>query len=640
MVIKEALDNVLGRLEGVKSHNGYYMALCPGHDDSKASLSVGQGDDGRVLVKCHAGCSTDDVLRAVSLTRADLFPHRNGTNGHRNIAETYDYTDEAGNLLFQAVRYEPKGFSQRKPDGGGGWIYQGIFKNGTRPVLYRLPKVLEAVCKGTPVWVVEGEKDVHRLEREGLTATTSPMGAGKWRDPYSDALAGANVKIVPDNDGPGRKHARKVARSLHGKAASVSIMEPPGLPEGKDVSDWFAGGGTAEELVNLPSSSSLSLEDRDGDDGSAPCGALQLTSFASVPRPRNERPAVIEGMIPQRFPSMMFGDGGTAKSLLAGSMLLDVSRGADSWMGHRIKKHGPVIYLDFELDLEEQARRIYQLAEGVGLEKPPEDFYYLSGADHKTGEVLRLTLNLAKESGAVLVLLDSLGFALEGDAEASRDVLRFVREYIKPFERAGITLLIVDHQSKLTAGEGYHQKSPFGSVYKSNACRSVIQVGVEDQRDGELTVRFRHKKANFGSKFDPFEAQLMFHATKVEIRHRTLQTEDLATEGSLTTAQKIRRLLKERPRFPNELAEKIGVTEGTVKNNLTKLRTNGEVEDTGVVSDSKARQVRLAEASSSPSFSPSDSDDEDGRGDCAQPKVVIRAPTEPLPLSTDEWEEV
>jgi hypothetical protein len=371
------------------------------------------------------------------------------------------------------------------------------------------------------------------------------------------------------------------------------------------------GGAT----YSWPSSSSSPLGDSDDDDGAfVDDESLRLTSLASVDRPPDERPVVVEGMIPQRFPAILYGDGGTAKSLLAASMLLDVARGAERWMGHRIKQHGPVIYLDFELDLEEQARRIYQLAEGVGLQSLPENFYYLSGGDHPAGVVLKRTLGFAKDCGAVLVLLDSLGFALEGDAEASRDVLRFRREYIKPFETAGITLLIVDHQSKILAGEGYHQKSPFGSVYKSNSCRSVIQVGVEDQQDGELTVYFRHKKANFGSKLDPFEAKLTFHKSKVEITHRALSSEEIATEGSLNTTQKIRRLLKDGPMYPNELAEKIGATEGTIKNSLTKLRKGGEIEDTGEVSESGAHEVRLRQAPSSSSHTPSDNDDDDGGG--------------------------
>jgi hypothetical protein len=651
MGMMRPLDKVLERLDGVRQvGDGCYEGSCPHPEhgkrrgDVRPSLSVSEGDDGRALLNCHANCPTEEILAAIDLSMSDLFEQRegNGSNSAREIVEIYDYTDETGMLLFQSVRFEPKCFSQRRPDGNGGWIYKGIFKNGTGPVLYRLPRVVEAVREGRTIFVVEGEKDVHRLEREGLTATTNPMGAGKWREGFSDTLAGADVKIIPDNDRPGRKHARQVARSLRGKARNVQIVELPGLPVGDDVCDFFDEGGTGEQLQSLPSSPSSSYRDSDGDDGGTrPVEGLQLTSFASVPRPPDERPMVIERMIPQGFPALIYGEGATAKSLLAASASLDVARGAEEWMGFKIMQHGPAILLDFELDLQEQARRVYQLAEGLGLDKPPDGFYYLSGADYPPGAVLTRTLQLANEIGAVLVVLDSLGFALEGDMEASRDVLRFIRNHVLPFKTAGVTPLIVDHQAKLQGGEGYHQKSPFGSVYKSNACRSVMQVGVEDQREGELTVRFRHKKSTFGSKFDPFEAQLLFHATRVEIRHRALSAEDAATEGSLNTKQKIRRLLREGPMFPEELEEKIDAKLGTIKNKLTELRRDdGEVEYTGVVSDTGARQVRLVQAPSSPSQRHRDGDGDDGPQVGRGPEVVTRTPTGTAPLPTDEWEEV
>ena len=644
------LDKVLERLDGVRQvGDGSYEGSCP-HDehgkrrgDVHPSLSVKEGDDGRALLNCHAGCPTEEILPAIDLSMSDLFERREDitSNGSRKIVAAYDYTDDAGNLLFQSVRYEPKDFSQRKPDGNGGWIYKGIFKNGTRPVLYRLPKVMEAVHERRTIWVVEGEKDVHLLEREGLTATTNPMGAGKWRDAFSDALAGADVRIVPDNDSAGREHARKVAGSLRGKAREVRIIELPGLPVGGDVSDFFDGGGSVEELQSLPSSPSSSYRDGDDDDGrTKSVEGLRLTSFASVPRPPDERPMVVERVIPQGFPAIIFGEGGSAKSLLAALVGLDVTRGAETWMGFKIRRHGPAILIDFELDLQEQARRIYQLAEGVGLDKPPSGFYYLSGADYRPGDVLDRTLELAVEKEAVLVVLDSLGFALEGDMEASRDVLRFIREHVQPFKAAGITLLIVDHQAKLQGGEAYHKKSPFGSVYKSNACRSVIQVGVEDQREGELTVRFRHQKSNFGSKFDPFEAQLLFQATRVEIRHRALSAEEAATEGSLNTKQKIRRLLREGPMFPEELEEKIDVSLGTIKNRLTELRKDDEVKDTGVVSHTGAKQVELVLAPSSLSQPNNDGDGDDGPQDGRRPEVLTRAPAGTPPLPTSAWQEV
>src|SRR5690606_16133524 len=119
---------------------------------------------------------------------------------------TYGYKDEKGRLLFEVVRFEPKDFRQRRPDGKGGWIWS---VKGVRQVPYHLPQLIEA-NPSHPVFIVEGEKDVLRLESLGLVATCNAGGAGKWSDELSKHFADRRVVILPDNDEPGRKHANKV----------------------------------------------------------------------------------------------------------------------------------------------------------------------------------------------------------------------------------------------------------------------------------------------------------------------------------------------------------------------------------------------------------------------------------------------
>src|SRR5262245_29272564 len=59
-----------------------YSARCPNHHDRHASLSVSEGDDGRVLLYCHAGRSTEEVVRSLGLKMSDLFPsNSNSSNG-------------------------------------------------------------------------------------------------------------------------------------------------------------------------------------------------------------------------------------------------------------------------------------------------------------------------------------------------------------------------------------------------------------------------------------------------------------------------------------------------------------------------------------------------------------------------------
>ncbi|MBC7075994.1 MAG: hypothetical protein H5T98_07990 [Syntrophomonadaceae bacterium] len=243
------LQNVLSRLKGVKKDGRGWKALCPAHDDRNPSLKIDEVEGGKVLLKCFAGCTTEDIVRAIGLKMSDLYPEpkQRPANPKRVIA-TYDYQDANGKLLFQVCRTADKRFFQRRPDGKGGWV-NGL--GDVKPVLYRLPEVLQAVQRGKTVFIPEGEKDCDNLARLGLVATTSPMGAGKWRDYYSDYLKGANVVILPDNDDPGKKHAQQVAQALYGKAASIKVLELPDLPEKGDVSDWLAAGGTKEELLRL-----------------------------------------------------------------------------------------------------------------------------------------------------------------------------------------------------------------------------------------------------------------------------------------------------------------------------------------------------------------------------------------------------
>ncbi|WP_419193381.1 phage/plasmid primase, P4 family [Kolteria novifilia] len=239
------IDRVLSRLEGVRQTGEHqWEARCPAHEDRTASLSVGVGDRGQVLVHCHTGCSMPLITKAIGLHPRDLCAP---TKPRKEIAATYNYVDESGKLLFQAVRMKPKDFRQRVPDGSGGWRWK---LNGARRVLYRLPELL-AAAPSEIVFVVEGEKDANRLTSLGLVSTCNAGGAGKWRREYAESLEGRHVVIIPDNDDPGRDHAGKVAASLSGVAATVKALELPDLPPKGDVSDWLDAGHSVNELRAL-----------------------------------------------------------------------------------------------------------------------------------------------------------------------------------------------------------------------------------------------------------------------------------------------------------------------------------------------------------------------------------------------------
>lgn len=236
-------------LGGHKKSGTGFVCKCPAHKDDKASLSIGQGDSGKLIWKCHAGCDQQAVFEA--LKQKGLLPERERSpvrsSGPKRIVKEHDYRDADGKLLFQVVRFEPKSFAQRVPDRSTdtGWKW-GL--NGVRTVLYRMPEVAIA----QKVYIVEGEKDVENLVALGVTATTSPMGADKWRAWYSQALKGKDLVFIPDNDEPGRQHVRHaVADCMAAGAASVKILHLDGLDEKGDVSDWIAAGNGLVELMAL-----------------------------------------------------------------------------------------------------------------------------------------------------------------------------------------------------------------------------------------------------------------------------------------------------------------------------------------------------------------------------------------------------
>ena len=246
--------------------HGKALAACPCCGGSTGHLSIKAADSGGVLLACaKCDAKAPAIVEAAGLTMRDIAPPREESNRPR-IAATYDYTDADGRPLYQVVRFDPKDFRQRRRDDSqaGGWAWN---LKGVPLVLYRLPEVLAAVDRGVRVVIVEGEKDADCLAAHGVVATTACMGAGKWskgKTAYTEPLRGADVLIIPDRDPDkkegrphraGQLHAADIAESLRDVARSVAVLELR-LVNGserplKDVSDWYAEGGTTQELLDL-----------------------------------------------------------------------------------------------------------------------------------------------------------------------------------------------------------------------------------------------------------------------------------------------------------------------------------------------------------------------------------------------------
>ena len=247
-------DKVFNALEAhgskIEHHNGSYTAQCPAHPDGRPSLAISEGADGRVLLHCFAGCTTASILSALELEAADLFPEQDKPTA-RQIVATYPYRRGDGSLAFEVLRYHPKDFRQRMPDGRGGWVWNlKALTPEDRDLPFKLPELLEAIRAnpGAPLVIAEGEKDAHALWAAGTPATCNAAGAGKWRSGHSKAIIDAgfrDIVIWADRDEPGRNHAASVAESLRteGYSGSLEIVELA-CPDGcKDAGDALARHG-------------------------------------------------------------------------------------------------------------------------------------------------------------------------------------------------------------------------------------------------------------------------------------------------------------------------------------------------------------------------------------------------------------
>ena len=241
-------EDFIQRFEKKRKTQSGFLVTCPAHEDNPKtpSLHVCPARDGGVLLKCFAGCTTENVVTSLKLTMRDLFakepikrfnppataPEKKSAEPEVKsvIEKIYSYEDVNGFELFQALRMKPKSFRQRhKVDGEWRWNMDGVER-----VLYRLPQI----TKSQTVWIFEGEKDVENMAAIGFEGTCNVGGAGKWLDSYSETLAGKDVVICGDNDEPGRKHVELVFESIASHAKTVRIIKLPASI--KDASDYIS----------------------------------------------------------------------------------------------------------------------------------------------------------------------------------------------------------------------------------------------------------------------------------------------------------------------------------------------------------------------------------------------------------------
>lgn len=316
-------------LQGLRKNANGYLARCPAHVDRTPSLSIGEGDDGCVLVKCHAGCELDDILAALDLEARDLFaddgrggggasyPSRSPATAQPRLGCTLAQYAEAKALPLDFLR--GLGLSDMTYQGApavrvpyldadgttaavrfrlalakaAGGDQRFAWRSGDKPTLYGLQRLSEARAAG---WVVllEGESDAQTLWCHDIPALGLP-GANLWRAEWAELLDGlARVYVVVEPDSGGEAVLKWLAASpIRERALLVRL--PDGI---KDPSELYLRDRAAfadRWRGLLAAAASWSDQAKAAAEASARQAWECCASLASQPRILDLLPEVLEG---------------------------------------------------------------------------------------------------------------------------------------------------------------------------------------------------------------------------------------------------------------------------------------------------------------------------------------------------------
>ena len=288
---------VLSHCDMVKQSTNGWMARCPAHEDKKPSLGIKQGDDGKALLKCFAGCTFEKIVAALCLVESELMGEgesdysssqssialrsaSKSTKAKKGFPSASDALKayrgylgkEASYFTYRNANGTPIGIVARWNKTSGGKEYRPAFLiegewmptyPKTRP-LFALDKLANA-DKSKPVYLMEGEKCAELIEQLGFVATTAPQGSSGAASVDLSPLEGRKVIIIPDADNAGETYAATIQtrlRQLPNPPIQILLLQ---LPEAKPNS-----GDDIEQF----------LSDRHNDDTTA--AAEELNTLAAI----------------------------------------------------------------------------------------------------------------------------------------------------------------------------------------------------------------------------------------------------------------------------------------------------------------------------------------------------------------------
>lgn len=206
------------------------------------------------------------------------------------------------------------------------------------------------------------------------------------------------------------------------------------------------------------------------------------------------RPFIVEDIVPAGYLSALFGPGDTGKSHLALQLAVSVAAGIP-FLGKQTIQ-GDVLYVDYELDKDEQDRRLKQVVNGLDLEWEAVKgrIEYLQPITTIEKLAPYLAQKIRESENAVFTIVDSIRYATALNLQDDQHAAILIRE----LRRLG-TVLFIGHQAKPQQNNrGQYAPTLFGSVFLTNAARSVWRADKKNE-----IVTLKHEKHNFTSERCP-----------------------------------------------------------------------------------------------------------------------------------------
>lgn len=296
----------------------------------------------------------------------------------------------------------------------------------------------------------------------------------------------------------------------------------------------------------------------------------ELVSLGKVPEPSRPE-SILGGRIAVDHPTILYGDGGQGKSSIALAIAVGVASGI-GFAGLPLPQ-GAVLYLDYELSQDEQARRAYRISRGLGLSKPPELLHYRQG-EKTLLDMMDWLRAWIKKYALRLIIVDSLGLASGSDPESAREIIPL----LGAVGALKIPMLLIDHQSKLQDGQNPQNKRPFGSVYKVNLARSVLHVQKIGSEGSRLKVRLRHIKNNFGECCPDLALTMDFEAESTTFQSISAAS-DPEFSADVGADQRVLEMMRGESALSCEaIATRLRMPPKTAANALTRLKKARKVE--------------------------------------------------------------